>query len=376
MTEKKQKRKVCVISSAHSASDTRVFHKQARTLAREGYEVVLVAQHKRNERVDDVQIKALPENRAFLKRLLSVPKLLVRAIQEKAAIYHFHDLELVSLGLLLKIATRSKVIYDIHEDYPKQMLAKRWKPHFVKRLLSRFIGLSERLASRVFDAVITAGDDIGSSFRTRKWVTVNNYPILEDLPESTDTANLEQCTLVYLGGISAVRGIVEVIEALSLIDRPDIRLKLIGRFSSAAFERRVRSLNGFKYVHFVGWLSQKAAYQELADADIGVYCPHPEPNYLNLRSTKIFEYMAAALPIVTANFLAWKKLVEGEGVGVTVNPLDPKAIADAVAHLLENPELRQKMGERGQQLVRGKYNWEMEAEKLLAVYNELLERDG
>jgi glycosyltransferase involved in cell wall biosynthesis len=84
--------------------------------------------------------------------------------------------------------------------------------------------------------------------------------------------------------------------------------------------------------------------------------------------------MAAGLPVIASNFPLWKEIVEGNKCGLTVDPLNPKEIAQAIEYLIEHPELRQEMGENGRRAVIEKYNWEQEAEKLLALYQRLLER--
>jgi glycosyltransferase involved in cell wall biosynthesis len=88
---------------------------------------------------------------------------------------------------------------------------------------------------------------------------------------------------------------------------------------------------------------------------------------------KLFEYMAAGLPVVASNFPLWKEIVEGNRCGITVDPLDPKAIAQAIEYLLAHPEEARQMGENGRRAVEEKYNWEKEAEKLLALYKELVD---
>jgi glycosyltransferase involved in cell wall biosynthesis len=82
--------------------------------------------------------------------------------------------------------------------------------------------------------------------------------------------------------------------------------------------------------------------------------------------------MAAGLPVVASNFPLWKEIVEGNRCGITVDPLDPKAIAQAIEYLLTHPEEARQMGENGRRAVEEKYNWESESKKLLGVYAKLL----
>ena len=112
----------------------------------------------------------------------------------------------------------------------------------------------------------------------------------------------------------------------------------------------------------------------LAQARVGVATLHPDPNYLGSLPTKLFEYMAAGLPVVASNFPLWKEIVEGNKCGLTVNPLDPEEIAHAIEYLINHPDEARRMGENGRQAVLEKYNWETEGKKLLALYEKLLAR--
>ena len=366
-------RKACLITSAHQAFDTRIFHRQARSLANAGYDVVLLAPHYREESVHAVRVKPLAPGMGILRRVRTCVQAFRLARREAASAYHFHDLELIPVGIMLKLATRAKIIYDVHEDYAKAIEGKALRPALLRHGLARLVGWGERWASRLFfDAVVTAGEDISGSFGKQKPVTVRNYPKLETISDTGKEARGDGYTLVYAGGVSPARGVVEVIEALDLLSRSDVRLTLIGRFHSESFSQHVRSLRGYRHVDFLGWLEQEDMHKELAAGDVGVYCPHPAPNYLPLRSNKIFEYMAAGLPIVTADFPSWKRVIDAERVGITVNPQDTTAIAEAIQYLLEHPELRHEMGERGRAAIRARYNWENEAVKLLHVYSRLM----
>ena len=90
----------------------------------------------------------------------------------------------------------------------------------------------------------------------------------------------------------------------------------------------------------------------LEEADAGVVLFHPLPNHVASMPNKLFEYMTAGLPTIASNFPLWREIVEGNECGITVDPLDPSAIADAIDHLLNHPELRRRMGENGQRAVR------------------------
>jgi glycosyltransferase involved in cell wall biosynthesis len=111
----------------------------------------------------------------------------------------------------------------------------------------------------------------------------------------------------------------------------------------------------------------------LRKMDAGIVCFQPLPFCRVALPNKIFEYMAAALPVVASNFPLWREIIEGNSCGLCVDPEDPNDIAQAVRYLYGHPEERRKMGENGYRAVREKYNWEKEGEKLVALYKSLLE---
>jgi glycosyltransferase involved in cell wall biosynthesis len=367
--------KICMLSTVHKALDDRIF-KEAKTLAQAGYEVVLIAQHDRDEMVDGVKIVALPKPRNRFARIFGLTwRAFHLSLRERADIYHFHDPELLPIGVLLKIFTRAKVIYDVHEDVPEQILTKHWIPCLLRRPLAGVFNAFEKLMAQVLDAVVVATEGIAEKFAHLNPIVIHNYPDLGMLPNpSTRRGEGKEKVLVYVGGISKIRGAVEMVRALEHLNSAwDVRLDLIGKFESPELEQELRGLPGYRRVRFLGWMPPERVYTHLANADVGLVCLHPEPRFMVAWPVKLFEYMAAGLPVVASNFLLWKEIVEGNRCGITVDPLDPKAIAQAIEYLLTHPEEARQMGENGRQAVEEKYNWKKEAEKLLALYKELVD---
>jgi glycosyltransferase involved in cell wall biosynthesis len=110
----------------------------------------------------------------------------------------------------------------------------------------------------------------------------------------------------------------------------------------------------------------------MREATIGIFCAHPEPLNVNGMPNKLFEYMAAGLPVIVSNFPLWKEIVEGNNCGLTVDPMAPREIARAIGYLIGHPDEAMKMGENGRKAVLEKYNWESEGKKLLEVYAKVI----
>ena len=86
----------------------------------------------------------------------------------------------------------------------------------------------------------------------------------------------------------------------------------------------------------------------------------------------MFEYMAAGIPIIASNFPAWAKVIEKHHCGISVDPTNPKAIADAITYLYEHPDEARQMGERGRSAVINEFNWDNEKVKLEDLYSHVL----
>ena len=365
--------RVCIVTTVHHPFDVRIFHKQARSLAKAGYEVLLIAPHDREEVVESVRLRPLgrPRNRAHRMTVMLVRALRL-ALAERADMYHFHDPELIPIGLILKTLISTQVIYDIHEDYPRQILSKAWIPAILRRPLAWGIKLLEHLAAKVLNGLVAATPGIARRFPPSKTVIVRNFPRVEEL-----IANREEVIpyherpnwAVYVGGITTIRAAKEMVKAVTLVQTP-AELVLAGSFESQILQNEILALPGWSQVRFLGWLSRFEVAEVLAKAKVGLVLYHPLPNHIEAQPNKIFEYMAAGIPFVASNFPLWREL--GDGAGLFVDPLDPPSIAQAIEWLFAHPKEAEAMGQRGRELVLKKYNWDAEAQKLLTLYERLL----
>ena len=129
---------------------------------------------------------------------------------------------------------------------------------------------------------------------------------------------------------------------------------------------------GWAYVDMMGWLGRPEVTALYRRVRVGLVLFQPAPNHVESQPNKLFEYMAAGLPVVASDFPLWRKLVTDLECGLVVDPSDPRAIADAVQWLIDHPAEAQAMGERGRMAVLEKYNWEVESGKLLALYESLI----
>lgn len=367
--------RVAHLTTVHNPRDVRIFHKECRTLATAGYEVTLVAPHDRDEVIAGVRIKAVRKPRGRVGRFSRTVRAVYRAARDiQADIYHLHDPELLPVGALLKIHG-SRVIYDAHEDYPRQILNKYWIPGPLRWAVGKAVGLVEATASFFFDGFVAASPEIAKRFPAAKTALVQNFPRLEELALSTpptDTAG--PATILYVGLLAPVRGVMEMIRAMEHIPQDlSCVLALAGEYQSPVVKEEARRLSGWSSVRYLGYVDRHQLASELARARVGLCVSHNTPQYYHEPyQTKMFEYMAARLPIIVSHFQPWRDVLEPVGCALFVDPEDVKEIADAITWVLNHPTEAAAMGQRGRDAVLARWNWDREGEKLCALYRGLV----
>jgi glycosyltransferase involved in cell wall biosynthesis len=364
-------KKILILTTAHPLFDTRIFHKEAKSLVKEGYDVTLVAQHDKEEVVDEIRIVPLSKPKSRLERMTKAVWQAYRiALAENADLYHFHDPELIPVGLLLRIRAK-KVIYDVHEDLPRQTMGKHYLPQYLKKFLAWLIEVMENAGSRYFSAICTATPYIRDRFKkvNGKSLDINNYPILTELASFDVQWEDRLNKICYIGGIADVRGIVELVDAMEEING---ELDLAGSFSPALLRSELIGKSGWKKVNELGFVDRDRVKSILATSRAGIVTLHPLINYLDSLPVKMFEYMAAGIPVVASDFPFWREIIEKHNCGICVDSHNPQEIAMAVNRLLTDNELAAAMGENGRRAVEEVYNWHNEEQKLLNLYQELI----
>ena len=366
-------KKICMLTSIHSALDVRIFYKEANTLVKEGYNLVLIAQHNKKETVDGVRIIPLPAPKSRFERMTRVIwKLFILALRERADIYHFHDPELIPVGVILKLFGK-KVIYDMHELVYFDIEEKYWlKFRIIKKLIQWVYSLFEKLSMKYFDQLILAEDGYESYFTQRyknfkRYTISRNFPIFS-LIESAEPINngiKQNPIIIFAGGLSRSRGIKEIIKSMEYL-KCRSELWLLGKWETEGFEKECKALKGWEHAKYLGIVPLSEVYKCMKMADIGFCLLHPHKNIIISLPTKVFEYMACSLPMVISDFPYWQE-VFGE-CALFANPYDSKDIADKIIYLLDKPNEARKFGKKGRKLIEEKYTWESESKKLLEIY--------
>ena len=365
--------RVVHLATSHRPGDPRIFQKECRTLASAGYEVVYVVPGDKDEVVDGVRIRTVPIPSSGKVRMTRTVRLVYQSAAEEGpnALIHIHDSDLLRVGFRLKRAGR-RVIYDAHEDTPKQMRYQHWIPRILRPVASAIFTTLEHRAGRRFDGIITAEPTNALRFPASKTITIHNYPLADelDVPDAVPY-NERPHRIAYVGALTLVRGLEEMIQAVDgLPNSYEADLALGGSFYPSSLQ--ASAIAGYQTVQALGYLSRSAVAELLAQSRVGLVVLHPVKKYLEAYPTKMFEYMAVGLPVVVSDFPSWSAIVRESGCGFVVDPTDVGAIRGKIKWLLDHPQEAEAMGERGRDAVRTKYNWTPEGRRLIGFYERLL----
>jgi hypothetical protein len=365
---------ICHITSAHPRYDIRVYVKEAQSLARSNYNThLIVADGLGDEIKDTIHIYDVGCPSTRRERMRITPKqIFSKVLDLKPQIVHFHDPELMLIGRkLAKLGYQ--VIYDVHEDVPKQVLSKNWIPKPLRKIVSFWVSKQEKKTAKLCAAIVCATDIIANRFRKYNPDTISlfNYPILAELSQIQVDWNARTNRLCYIGSIAKTRGVVPLVNSLT---ESKLDLDLAGPFSDSAIMDEVQSLPNYKtYVRYHGILNREEVAKLLATVKVGIVTLLPTPSYVESLPIKLLEYMLAGIPVVASNFPLWQDLVKG--CGFMVDPADSHAIANACSWLINNPDEARLMGERGRQKVLAHYTWEVEQSKLVELYSRVMAKN-
>ena len=365
------KPKVCHLTSAHRWNDIRIFQKECKSLAQSGYEVHLVVpvDELENLNQDGVTIHPVRLPNGRKDRFLNLSKDILKiASAIDADIYQFHDPELLLAGYKLKRLGKY-VVYDSHEDTPADILDRPWVPKLLRPIVSFLYGYFEKWISSRLDGVIGVSEELTAKFNHSNATTIKNYPIINEVIEAEKKHSNLPHYGIYIGSLSRVRGIKEIIQSLEYMPT-DYSLVIAGKFDNAEFEIECVSLPQWKRVHYLGFIPSYEAYSWLKGAEVGYTVLYPTNGHIYSLPIKNFEYMAAKVPVLMTDIHLWRQTFENNAW--YVSSIDPKTIASSAKEILANDEMRNEKTACAYNLILNEMNWEIESKKLVNYYEKLV----
>ena len=210
--------KIIHITTVHYRHDVRILYKYCMSLEKDDNYVVtlLIADGHGNEVINGVNIKDLgkPIGGRFGRVIIGSLKVAIYLFKNKASILHFHDPELIPIASIAKLMG-AKVIFDMHENLPLQILTKPYLPKYIKISLNLITKLYQRIAF-MYIPVIFAEKSYRRYFPfIKKQTVVLNYPLKDSLINTTNPKN-KTFTVGYMGGINIERGTLIIVSDFPL----------------------------------------------------------------------------------------------------------------------------------------------------------------
>ncbi len=350
----------------------RAVHKQAWTLHREGYEVLLVV---RQPPVDTyLGMQVITANASFtsiLRPILNLPGLFLQAWRLKCDVYILRNPDTIPLALLLWLTGR-KVIYDTHEDFSKRPQIRRISPAWLKPVVAWSITACERLLARTTAAVLVTQrqqpDFLGGRTLLQPNAPLVDGPIVEAAHATPALPKSDRPSLIYVGEMTRNRGVILMLDLIDRLNqsRPCC-LRLVGWFDTEDLRQEAQRHNGWRYVEDYGTVSHAQSLSLIRDSDVGLALLHPVADYPTSSITKLFEYMQFGVPFIASDFPAWRVSTRFGPPGIYVNPEAPDEILSLSQQLLDDASQRSAMGRAGQHYIENSFNWNCYAESLLAL---------
>ena len=371
--------KVCILTTTHQPYDTRVFHKEAKSLTK-AIDVVLIApdDEAMSKEVDGVRIITIKKPESKLLHPITMWRVFRAGYRQDCDVYHCHEPGSLFVCAILKFLKRKKLIYDVHEHYASLIASNTIFPNIVRGIIEKISFKMELILSRFADYIIVVRGDLETTFKK-----VNkNIRIIYVCPDlslfPSKELNHRDDLVIYEGAVDIERrGLDIFIQSLAIVSKKIERIKylVVGTIPECdlSFSKEYLNQNNLAdRFEYTGWVNYDTVFDYLCRAKIGVILLQPV-YYNNIMGipNKLFDCMAAGIPVVASKFPNITEIVEESNCGILVDTTDPQEVADAIIYLMEHPKDAEELGSNGRRAVEEKYNWENMEKRLLRIYAEL-----
>lgn len=357
--------RILVVTVVHHPEDSRIRYRQIDALLNAGWQVTYAAPFtgygldvpSTYIGLTQVDLPRATGRRRW--RAWRAARAVLKAEGPKHDLILLHDPEL--LAALPRRRSRPAVVWDVHEDTAAAVTLKPWLPRPVRPVVRWMIQRVERFAERRVHLIL-AEHAYQDRFRHQHLVVPNLNAVPESVPPP------DQPRAVYVGTLTRARGVADLVEVARLVagkTQGAVKLLLIGPAASdvaglldAAVDEGV--------LEWPGFLPSDQAMDRVDGSLAGLSLLHDEPNYQVSLPTKVVEYMAHGVPVVTTPLPLARDLVTEAGSGIVVPFGDPEAAAQAVLDLWNNPGRRHRMGAAGHRIARDRYDWAIHAPEFIA----------
>ena len=369
-------KRILLLSSVHPATDPRILYKIAPSLA-PCYEVFCALPNARHyEAQPAITMIRLPEFKSLLLRIIFThPVLLWKCIRLRPSLVHIFVPELIPVAFLFQWLG-ARIIYEVQENLYKKFQIKQYNNQAVFRALFKYF---DHAARKKFYCIFTEHAYL-NEYKSLAFpsAVVHNYVSLSfvDTYSGQRIVNFQIPAFFYSGVISMERCFDTLVAALVILKKkyPKFHVHLFGpvRFSQDEANQLPEYKDISKHLTFYGYTDLRLAIPYAQEAIAGIALLKPIADYPDSYTTKLFEYMALKLPVITSDFPLYKEVVEKSGCGFCIPPYNAALFALTLEWIIDNPLKASEMGKSGRKSVENRFNWKNEQKILLLFYKTIL----
>lgn len=355
--------RVLVITVVHHPQDARIYFREISALLSHGHQVSYAAAFdsfpisQLDSRIETITIpRASGKNR--IRALLAVRKLLrTRSIDFDLVL--IHDPEL----LLVASSSKTPVVWDVHEDTAAAISAKAWLPALFKRPAARFIKKLELRAEQQHHLLL-AEDEYQFRFM-KPHPIIPNTTLVPDYVAAAPTKSV-----VYLGNITTLRGGQTLLSVGKELKPHGISLELIGSCPETELAAQLNQAVSAGDLIWHGFVPNETAKQLLPGKLAGLSLLQNHPNYQVSQPTKIYEYLAAGIPVISTALPHAKKLIDAADAGVIVDFDNAAQVVAEILNLANDSVAWRRFSESGHRYVQQNHNWSVDQEKFVSALED------
>ncbi len=359
-------KKICIAFLGNAFNDTRVTN-LTNSLIQDSCKVNVISfdwtSDSTEDILGDISVYKLDKSTSSIKFYLSFLSILRRSLSKvKADIYIAEDVYTLPLAVFFAKLRGKKVYYNCRELYPFLAGLRN------KRVVQNIIKFVERSFIKRVDLVLTTGEMdaqfIQHYYKITNTLVIRNLPIIKQPSRKVALKQkfgipAEHKILLYQGVIFEGRGIDKVIIAIKYL--PNVHLILLGDgVKKSAYQKLADDIGVSLRVHFAGTASQDDLINYTVEAEIGLaLIENISLSYYYALPNKLFEYIAAGVPVLSSNLPQMKLIVDKYKVGRAINIDSNETVAKEIKSMLEDGEELETFKQNAKTAA-AELNWDVE----------------
>jgi hypothetical protein len=364
------------LTSAHSVTDTRIFVKEATSLAEAGFRVAVAGPGDVNcqQTINQVSVFSIERPGGRFARFSSFALKLYRfCTRMNPRVVHIHDPDLLLLSWWLK-RRGIKIVYDVHEDFPKAVLSRTWLgPAIARRGTAKLVEMLEQSAASWLDGIVLADSQLANRFPLDRSIVARNYLSVSEWPTKflAPKEELSSLKCIYVGDISEARGLTRMCDAIQEAHEAGIpaTLELVGHINDSQIHS-ISKHPANRHIKLHGWGTRSEVAEKLASSDIAFCLLEPTPAYREALPVKVLEYIASGLIVIATDLprLRRETLLK-EAIHFVPWEAESGSLGAAIATVASSSSARK---EHLKNVIIGHFNWSSEATRLVEFYFSVL----